>query len=180
MIWEITTPVPDEKKGAVIAGSLPNDCKLKKDLKDKFFENVDVNKLVSKEGLGLVKTFLEEQLGEDELEKQIRTWIEFEDCERGNKDIEGFVSDLCSELKIVLGSGPGSISDRKSSEAFKVEPADIPSEDVLLSHGYVRKGGVDGYRGGYRGARGGGRGRGRGSHSGLGIWWWQGRKAERP
>ena len=94
LIWEITTPVPDEKKGAVIAGTLPNDCKLKRDLKDKFFENVDVNKLTSKAGLGLVKTFLEEQLGEDELEKQIRTWFEFEDCERGNKDIEGFVSDF--------------------------------------------------------------------------------------
>ena len=58
MIWEIATPVPDEKKGAVIAGGLPNDCKLKRDLKDKFFENVDVKKLASKEGLELVKTFL--------------------------------------------------------------------------------------------------------------------------
>ena len=91
LIWEITTPVPDEKKGAVIAGGLPNDSHLKKDLKDKFFENVDVNKLASKEGLGLVKAFLEEQLGEDELEKQVRTWFEFEDCDRGNKDIEDFV-----------------------------------------------------------------------------------------
>ncbi len=52
-IWEITTPVPDEKKGAVIAGLLPNDCKLKKDLKDKFFEKVDVKKLASKDGLEL-------------------------------------------------------------------------------------------------------------------------------
>ena len=218
LIWEITTPVPDEKKGAVIAGGLPNDCKLKKDLKDKFFENVDVAKLASKGGLGLVKTFLEEQLGEDELEKQIRTWFEFEDCDRGNKDIEDFVSDfdraykkaanassfsipsqvrafmvlkraninktqkmlvmskldkkdkdtmfdnMCSELKIVLRSGPGTSSDKKSSEAFKLEPADIPSEEVLFSHGYVRKHGSDGYRGGYRGARGGGRGRGRGAH----------------
>ena len=42
-IWEITTPVPEEKRGAVIAALLPNDCKLKKDLKDKFFETVDVN-----------------------------------------------------------------------------------------------------------------------------------------
>ena len=48
----------------MIAGGLPNDCKLKKDLKDKFFENVDVAKLASKGGLGLVKTFLEEQPGQ--------------------------------------------------------------------------------------------------------------------
>ena len=177
-----------------------------------------MTKLLSKEGLGLVKTFLEEQLGEDELEKQVRTWFEFEDCDRGNKDIEDFVSDfdraykkaasassfsipsqvrafmvlkraninktqkmlvmskldkkdksvmfenMCSELKVVLGSGPGTNCDKKSSEAFKLEPADIPSEDVLFSHGYVRKHGADGYRGGYRGVQGGGRGRGHGAH----------------
>ena len=90
LIWEITTPVPDEKKGAVIVGGLPNDCSLKKDLKDKFFENVDVKKLASAEGLGLVKAFLEEQLSKDELKKQIRTWFKFEGCDRGNKDKEDF------------------------------------------------------------------------------------------
>ena len=37
LIWEITTPVPEEKKGAVIAGDLPNDYSLKKDLEDIFF-----------------------------------------------------------------------------------------------------------------------------------------------
>ena len=57
-IWEITTPVPEEKRGAVIAALLPNDCKLKKDLKDKFFETVDVGELASKEGLKIVKKFL--------------------------------------------------------------------------------------------------------------------------
>ena len=55
-IWEITTPVPEEKRGAVIAALLPNDCLLKKDLKDKFFETVDVQKLASNNGLELVKT----------------------------------------------------------------------------------------------------------------------------
>ena len=55
-IWEITTPVPEEKQGAVIAALLPNDCMLKKDLKDKFFETVDVKTLASKEGLKLVKS----------------------------------------------------------------------------------------------------------------------------
>ena len=45
-IWELPTPVPEEKRGAVIASMLPNDSKLKKDLKDKFFENVVVSDLV--------------------------------------------------------------------------------------------------------------------------------------
>ena len=88
LIWEITTPVPDEKKGAVIVGGLPNDCSLKKDLKDKFFENVHVKKLAS--AGGLVNAFLEEQFSKDELKKQIRTWFKFEGCDRGNKDKEDF------------------------------------------------------------------------------------------
>ena len=39
-VWELTTDLPEEKRGAIIASMLPNDSKLKKDLKDKFFENV--------------------------------------------------------------------------------------------------------------------------------------------
>ena len=44
-IWEITTPVLEEKQGAVITVLLPNDCKLKKDLKDKVFESVSAQEL---------------------------------------------------------------------------------------------------------------------------------------
>ena len=36
-----------------------------------------------------------------------------------------------------------------------MEPADIPSEDVLFSHGYVKNSGYERHRGGYCGARGG-------------------------
>ena len=43
--WELTTPVPEEKMGAVITSMLPNDSKLKKDLKEKFFENVMISDL---------------------------------------------------------------------------------------------------------------------------------------
>ena len=94
VIWEMTTPVPEEKRGAVIAALLPNDCNLKKDLKDKFFETVDVNALASKEGLKIVKKFLDDELKEDDLEKQVRTWDEFEDCSRGEQDIEDFLSNF--------------------------------------------------------------------------------------
>ena len=115
-IWEITTGVPEGKRGAVIAAKLPNDSKLKKDLKDKFFESVDIATLATKDGLDLVRNFLDRELGEDDLEKQVRTWDEFEDCTRGSTDIDEFMSDqteeeemfekMCRELKLVLGSGP--------------------------------------------------------------------------
>ena len=92
-IWETITDIPKEKRGAILAARLPNESKLKKDLKDKFFESVDTNELAKEGGLKLVKEFLEKELGEDNLEKQIRTWDSFEDCTRGTKNIEEFLSD---------------------------------------------------------------------------------------
>ena len=209
-IWELTTPVPEEKRGAIIAAGLPNDSKLKRDLRDKFFENVVISELAKKEGLKLVKDFLEKELGEGDLERKVRTWDEFEDCVRKNMNIEDFASDfdrqyqkaasaskikipsevrafmvlkrsnvtrvqrmlilskldkvdrdnmfenMVSELKLVLGGGPGHVKDELSG-AIKYEEKDIPSEEVLLSYGYVKRG-----AGGFRGGRGGWRGRGGG------------------
>ena len=86
--------MPEERRDAIIAGELPNDCKLRKDLRDKFFENVDIEKLATKEGLALVIQFLDKELGEDDLEKQVRTQEELEDCKRGDKDIEDFIFDF--------------------------------------------------------------------------------------
>ena len=81
-IWETITDVPKVKQGAILAARLPNESKLKKDLKDKFFESVDIVELAKEGGLKLVKEFLERELGEDDLEKQVRTWDLFEDCTR--------------------------------------------------------------------------------------------------
>ena len=209
-ILETSTDVPKVKQGAILAARLPNESKLKKGLKDKFFESVDIVELAKEGGLKLVKEFLERELGEDDLEKQVRTWDLFEDCTRGSKDIEEFLSDfdraykkaasaakivipasvrafmvlkraqidktqrmlvlskldksdevkmfdnMCKELKIVLGSGPGaSMSD--SNAAIKFEQSNLPSEEVLYAAGYYRRDGGQGFRGG-RGGRGSGRG----------------------
>ena len=208
-IFEITTDLPKAKLGAVVASRLPNDCALKKNLRDKFYETVDIADLTKEDGLKLVTEFLDKELGESELEKKIRTWDDFEDCCRGDKDIEEFVSDfdlqyqravnaskvnissevrafmvlkrsnvtkvqrmlilskldkddkenmfnnMSKELKLVLGGGPGTIKEPK--EAVKFEESDLPSEEVLWSYGYTRRG------------AGGARGRGRarpGAHRG--------------
>ena len=74
-VWEATTPAENSKRGALIAASLP-----KKDLQDKFFEQVDGTKLVTEEGLELVKTNLKKELGESDLYKSVRVWNELEDC----------------------------------------------------------------------------------------------------
>ena len=57
----------------MIADSLPNNsARHKKDLQDKFFEQVDGTKLVTEGGLELVKTFLKKELGEADLYKSVR------------------------------------------------------------------------------------------------------------
>ena len=68
-IWDTSTDIPKEKRGAILAARLPDESKLKKDL-DKFFESVDVIDLAKEGVLRLVNEFLERNLGEDDLEKQ--------------------------------------------------------------------------------------------------------------
>ena len=47
-VWEATTPAEKEKRGALVAASLPdNSVMYKKDLQDKFFGQVDGVKPVS-------------------------------------------------------------------------------------------------------------------------------------
>ena len=41
-----------------------------------------------------MKRVLDKELGEGDLEKKVRTWDEFDDCARGGKDIEDFISDF--------------------------------------------------------------------------------------
>ena len=82
-VWEATTPAEKSKRGALIAASLPNNSvKYKKHLQDKFFEQVDGSKLVTDQGLDLVKTFLKKELGESDLYKSVRVWNELENCKQ--------------------------------------------------------------------------------------------------
>ena len=91
-VWEATTPAPEDKRGAIIASSLPNDSKrYKRDLQDKFYEQVDGLALVRAGGVKLVKDFLVKELGEEDLDKMVRVWDEFENCRRGDKSVVDFL-----------------------------------------------------------------------------------------
>ena len=82
-VWEATTPAEKDKRGALIAASLPNNSsRYKKDLQDKFYEQVDSDKLVTKDGLEMVKSWLKKELGEEDLYKCVRVWTKFEACKR--------------------------------------------------------------------------------------------------
>ena len=208
-VWESTTPAPKDKLGSIIASSLPNESKRwKKGLQDKFFEGVDSEVLVTSGGLELVRTFLTKELGEEELDKLVRVWDEFEDCKRGGATIDEFLSNfdraynavtctsksatipseirafmvlkrsgatesqrmmvlsrlnkedkpemydnMCKELKLILGGGPGA----KSGEFNKVKmEASFAEDGVYVSSTGERFVRENYYRGRGRGRGGGG------------------------
>ena len=91
-VWEATTPAPEESRGAIIASSLPNNStRYKRDLQDKFYEQVDGLALVRSGGVKLVKEFLVKELGEEDLDKMVRVWDEFENCRKGDKSVVDFL-----------------------------------------------------------------------------------------
>ena len=55
-------------------------------------------------------------------------------------DPEEMFENICRELKIVLGRGPGASSSDVPSGDIKVDK-DMPSNDVLYEAGFVWKGG---------------------------------------
>ena len=88
------------KRGALIAASLPNNSvRYKRDLQDKFYEQVDSAQLITEEGLEIVKTWLKKELGEEDLYKCVRVWEELEECKRkASETIEEFL-DRYPEVK---------------------------------------------------------------------------------
>ena len=67
-VWELITQVPKEKRGAVIAASLPNDCSLKKDLCSLVFEEIKSDDLCIEGGLEKVILVLDRELGKSDID----------------------------------------------------------------------------------------------------------------
>ena len=56
--------------GAMVAPSLPNNSeKFKEELQDKLYRQIDDTRLVTEEGLKLVKDWLEKELAEEDFDK---------------------------------------------------------------------------------------------------------------
>ena len=58
-VWKQITPVPENKRGAVIAAILPNDSEFKKDLRSLIFEELTSNELCTQDGLDKVIAILD-------------------------------------------------------------------------------------------------------------------------
>ena len=135
-VWEATTPAPASKRGPIIASSLPNDSqRYKKDLQDKFFEWVDCTRLCGDTGLDLVKEFLAKELSEEDLERSVRLWDEFEECKRDKQEIGEFLSDFERRYnKVVIASKTAKIpSELLAFMALKRSGATSTQRLLVLS-----------------------------------------------
>ena len=104
-VWQCITPVPEDKRGAVIAAALPNDSEFKKDLRSLVFEEIETSELCSTEGLAKVIEVLDRELGQTDIDNLVKNWDDLEECKRGDKPISDFISDFDRAYRKVEGDG---------------------------------------------------------------------------
>ena len=80
--WRIVTEVPKKKQGIAIALSLPSDGDDKTCIREKVFEQIDLEDLEKDEGLETLIAFLDKQLGKDDLSDSFEKFEDFEDYSR--------------------------------------------------------------------------------------------------
>ena len=118
-VWELITPVPEDKRGAVIAASLPNDCDLKRDLRSLVFEEIRSDELCSSRGLEKVIQVLDRELGKSEIDALVQHWDEFEEIKRGDQNVEDFISSFDRAYRKVESDGSKIPSTQKAFMMLK-------------------------------------------------------------
>ena len=78
--WEAVTDVAKEKRGVIIALSLPDSHESK--IKEKVFESVPLEDLKKENGLETLIQFLDKHLQKDDLEEAWQRFEEFEECSK--------------------------------------------------------------------------------------------------
>ena len=76
--WEAVTDVAKEKRGIIIALSLPDSHESK--IKEKVFESIPLGDLKKENGLETLIKFLDKHLKKDDLEEAWQRFEEFEEC----------------------------------------------------------------------------------------------------
>ena len=92
-MWRITGGVEKERQGGLVVQTLSNKSKFKVGLADKLLELHSVEDLVGKNGIDLVQTFLEKELGKKKIDKLLESWKTFEYTQRkAGEDVKTFIS----------------------------------------------------------------------------------------
>ena len=103
-LWEASTEIAKEKRGPVIALSLPDNdtCHLRTNV----LEKVDKDKLKGEKGLEELMKLLDELLGEDKLEDSMKKYEDFEDYQRAETEsIHEFIQNFESKYNKIKNAG---------------------------------------------------------------------------
>lgn len=91
--WEAVTDVAKEKRGIIIALSLPDSHESK--IKDKVFESIPLGDLKKENGLETLIQFLDKHLQKDDLEEAWQRFEEFEECsKKSTESMANYIDDF--------------------------------------------------------------------------------------
>ena len=83
--WKQITEVDKKKQGIAIALSLPEEHESGTCIREKVFDEIDLNVLNADDGLAKLLVFLDQKLGKDELSDSLEKFEDFEDFCRDSK-----------------------------------------------------------------------------------------------
>ena len=94
--WRVITDLEKTKQGIAVALSLPEDDVIR----EKVFDELDIDELKAEDGLDKLIIFLDEHLGKDDLADSIEKYDDFEDYKRGKNDsISDYISKFDSKYQ---------------------------------------------------------------------------------
>ena len=101
--WNIITSVKEEKRGMVVALSLPD--KGHKDIKEKVFNELKVEDLAAAGGLKKLTDFMDKHLKKADLEACWENFVNFLNCKREKKSVSDFISEFDSKYNLIKCDG---------------------------------------------------------------------------
>ena len=129
LAWEAVTDVAEERRGIVVALSLPNNHESK--IKEKVFESITLDSLKDKDGLKTLITFLDGHLLKDSLEEAWLRFEDFEDCKRRqDESVVSFINEFDRKYQRIKAKG---VAIPDNLLAFKLlKGAGLSREERLL------------------------------------------------
>ena len=88
--WSEITSLDKKKMGIAVALSLPESDET--GIRGRVFEEIDLNKLETDDGLGTLITFMKKHLGKDDLADSLEKYEDFEDFRRNGLSMTEYIS----------------------------------------------------------------------------------------
>ena len=107
-LWKRNCGYDDDKIGSLLIESLGNNSNLKKGLADKFFKKYTEEQMYGPGCLEVIEAFLKKELAENDIQKAITRWNEFEECVIENGElVETFIDRFDTSFTAMAAANPG-------------------------------------------------------------------------